>query len=1143
MGVSKIKYSVQLAVCMLLMCLSFMCFSKGEEIPIDQLELIDNLQLQKKAVIEEYGISSVEYVKITTDIGRYYLRFKLFDKALEQLDKIEFNNKSRYSYQLTTELISSKSVLAGVHLGARNFNLSEKILDELIVLLAKEQRELTLDAAYVYRIYADLNREIGFFEKAEKFANRCIKIRENNSNANKVELAVCYDTLGKIFWHKGNHREARRMAIKALGMMDVEDSRYLPEISTILNNFATANVELGLFSQAIDQHLQAKEIREKIYGLNHYDVSLSLNNLGNAYRETGQYKKAEKSLRDSLRIREAATSSDSPRLVAPLNNIALTFVEMGRYEEAEQFYRKAIALLGEVENPGKKGLGQVLTNFAKLRINQKRFIEAKDSLSEALKVSRAALGNEHHEVATGLNFLALAYAELGRESDALTTLDESLRIREKILGVNHPHTLLTNNRRAKILISLNRSKEAEGILRNSLQIQIEELGSHHPNVAATSYQLGVLLLNSERIEEAHHFLSKSMSIQTDNFNIVSQSDGGQESDVYDTNIYMSVVKSSWLFRKDVDHPARRKELVELAFEASQRANLSVSGSALTQMSLRNSLSEQRLSEVIRDIQDLQIEWRVLDKQAISYLSLIDSQTEKDELSKIRTRMKVIESKLNQSELEIRTRFPKFSSYLRSKPLRISEVQEHIKPDEVLIKFSMTIDDNGVSSDEVFAWAITKDEVSWKQISINGDELAGYIEGIRCGLDKSNWYLPSIEESDTLREKEQKEQQRNRVNRCQQLLGVSYSSLDLKNGVPLPFDLDRAFKLYITLFGNFEEIMMNKQLLYVPSGLLSTIPLQVLITKKPDKLTPARFKYSRANWLIRNTSISVLPTISNLKSLRRYTNLTQAKKPYLGIGNPILNGPNDTYADLAKQAIENQFCDNIDDAPLISNANRDVRSSLSSLYRGGDGDIEELRRQTPLPETSIELCEVAKTFGANDDDVWLGARANEQRLNLFNRDQRLASYNVLHFATHGFIAGDVGGLIEPALLLTPPAEPNVQNDGLLKASEISKLKLNAEWVVLSACNTAGSGKESAVALSGLARSFFYAGSKSLLVSHWEVYSKAAVDLITVAFQNLDQNTGRASAMQLAMISLIDSGKRSRSHPAYWAPFDLVGEGHK
>jgi CHAT domain-containing protein len=152
--------------------------------------------------------------------------------------------------------------------------------------------------------------------------------------------------------------------------------------------------------------------------------------------------------------------------------------------------------------------------------------------------------------------------------------------------------------------------------------------------------------------------------------------------------------------------------------------------------------------------------------------------------------------------------------------------------------------------------------------------------------------------------------------------------------------------------------------------------------------------------------------------------------------------------------------------------------------------------------------------------------------------------VVYFATHGLVAGDVKGLAEPSLALTLPKEPSEFDDGLLTASEIAQLKLNADWVVLSACNTIAGDKPGAEALSGLARAFFYAGARSLLVSHWAVESNAATRLTTATFAIMksDPTLGRAEALRRAMLEYVrDAANPRNAYPAYWAPFVVVGEG--
>jgi CHAT domain-containing protein len=194
----------------------------------------------------------------------------------------------------------------------------------------------------------------------------------------------------------------------------------------------------------------------------------------------------------------------------------------------------------------------------------------------------------------------------------------------------------------------------------------------------------------------------------------------------------------------------------------------------------------------------------------------------------------------------------------------------------------------------------------------------------------------------------------------------------------------------------------------------------------------------------------------------------------------------------------------------------------------------------LPDTADELNAIARSLGVAAADLHLGRDASETTL----KRAPLADYRIVYFATHGLVAGDVKGLAEPSLALSMPKQPTDLDDGLLTSSEVAQLRLNADWVVLSACNTIAGDKPGAEALSGLARSFFYAGARALLVSHWAVDSDAATRITTATFDLLksDPTLSRAGALRRAMLAYLNDPSSPRNaYPAFWAPFALIGEG--
>ena len=248
----------------------------------------------------------------------------------------------------------------------------------------------------------------------------------------------------------------------------------------------------------------------------------------------------------------------------------------------------------------------------------------------------------------------------------------------------------------------------------------------------------------------------------------------------------------------------------------------------------------------------------------------------------------------------------------------------------------------------------------------------------------------------------------------------------------------------------------------------------------------------------------------------------------GFGDPIFN-PAQKAAVTATRPDQDRGPQRCDAAPIPISGR-----APASIARG-------CRTRLPqLPDTADELNAVAKDLGVAAADIHLGEDASETTV----KRAPLADYGIVYFATHGLVAGDVKGLAEPSLVLSLPKQPSELDDGLLTASEVAQLKLNADWVVLSACNTIAGDKPGAEALSGLARSFFYAGARALLVSHWAVDSEAATRLATSTFDRLkaDPKLGRAEALRQAMLAYLNDASSPRNaYPAFWAPFALIGEG--
>jgi CHAT domain-containing protein len=650
------------------------------------------------------------------------------------------------------------------------------------------------------------------------------------------------------------------------------------------------------------------------------------------------------------------------------------------------------------------------------------------------------------------------------------------------------------------------TKEAKHLANESLEIRRAIFPENHPTIARTLSNLSYVALLDGDYGEALRLAREASEIT-----IAS----GKLDDAGRLRFQRHLLAAWSEGARDGHTPS--PELASEAFAIGQRAIRTDTAVTVSRTALRLSASNVGLRQLLREVDDVDRELVGLEQSLTHSLTLASDQSA-EEFRDIRAKMAASFDRRSHLIDAIEKSFPDYANLVDPKPLSASTAQSLLQPDEALVMVAEGYEE------ETFIWVVTKSEVRWVRSELGTPSLTREVSALRCGLDYQGSWTDS---------------------HCVDLLKVAYTHADHDVfGRPLPLDLARAHELYKGLFGQIEDLIEGKRLLIVPSGALTQLPFQVLVSEAPKTARPSSVAdYRDVAWLVRKHAITVLPAVSSLKALRELAKESHASEAYIGIGDPLLDGdptrfPGDAVtAKLARDARCPQPPRQV--ASLDRGAPRgEVRSN------GGLADVADVRTWAPLPETADELCNVAQNLGVDPaTHLYIGSKATETEIKQLSATGTLAKYKVVHFATHGAVAGELSGASEPGLILTPPDKASEADDGYLSASEIASLKLDADWVILSACNTAAGDAKGAEALSGLARAFFYAGARSLLVSHWEVSSDSTVKLITKAIAELktDPKIGRAEALRRSMLDLIDKGKTYEAHPAFWAPFVLVGEG--
>lgn len=538
-----------------------------------------------------------------------------------------------------------------------------------------------------------------------------------------------------------------------------------------------------------------------------------------------------------------------------------------------------------------------------------------------------------------------------------------------------------------------------------------------------------------------------------------------------------------------------------AFEAAQWAIASDAADALAKVSARFAEGDDALGRLAEERETLLGRRDALELE-LERLYAVQGDEGRDRRAAARADYEQVRARLTAVDADIEARFPAYAELTSPRALTVAETQALLKPDEALLLVL-------VNPEATYVWGLSRDRVEWARAADLGDAaMTASVVKLRESLTTAAQNRSDLDPS-------------------------------IFAGRPVAaFDRAQAHRLYAELIEPVEGVFEGKStLITVVTGALTTLPLAVLSTEAPTGADTAE-ALAATPWLIDRYALATLPSVSSLKALRCYL-----------VSDPALRSPgcppSAGTAPATRQATRagtRDFTLAAFGAPLLAGApdyaSRGAPAADSILGEGRLADVSRLKALPYLPGSKTEL-EALKTRYPRAL-VRIGGEATETAVRQGDA-AALSNARFVVFSTHGLMAGSTAA--EPGLVMTPPDQATEADDGYLSASEAARLRLNAEFVVLSACNTAASdGRPGGEGLSGLARAFFYAGARSVLVSHWEVSDAATTELITASFAALDApgaDVGdRARALQAGMRAV--RANRAWTHPAFWAPFTLVGE---
>ncbi len=842
--------------------------------------------------------------------------------------------------------------------------------------------------------------------------------------------------------------------------------------------------------------------------------ALVLHTRGAIALESGRYAEAERLSREAFNIVATRLAPNEVQLASQggpppgvhsnyrdvlRGEVARTLLRQGRLVEAEAEVRAS--LLSRLQRRGRDApeTAQDILLLAAVIYEQGRYAEAEKLATASLEIFRNLGADEKaYSLANARGWIARAQGAQGK-LDAQRATFETL---ERAIGDDAEMRRLYLDRNISYAMALLRSgrfDDAQRIVTTALSDSTKNLGERHYNTAQNRGWLGVVMARRGDQAGALAAFQAAVPILLSPSRQVDDEDSGSGAQ---RDRQLQIIVESYLGALAA---TQGNGAADEAFRLADAIRGQSVQRALAASSARAAASDPALADLVRQEQDAQKQAAALQGLLTYTLSTPADQQDPDALRSLRTQIDTLRGARAKVREEIERRFPDYVNLIDPRPATVEQARQNLRPGEALIA-------TYVGEDKTFVWAVPQSgPVAFAAADMRKAEIGRMVSDLRKALDPNATTLGDIP----------------------------------------AFDVGLANKLYATLLQPVEGGWKQaKSLLVVPHGTLGQLPFSVLVTApaqlQPDREGQALFtSYKSVPFLAKTAAITQLPSVASLGSLRALPPPRGERQAFIGFGDPWFS------ADQASEAAREQQV-----AQLQTRGARTLMQTrgVPLVRRNAPAtqniDSAELAQLPRLPDTADEVKSIAAALNADPTkDVFVGRDANERRV----RTMDLSNRKVVMFATHGLVPGDLNGLTQPALALTAPNVADVDGDGLLTLDEVLALKLNADWVVLSACNTATGDGAGAEAVSGLGRAFFYAGTRALLVSNWPVETTSARALTTDLFKRQAQNVAltRAEAMRQAMVGLIDGSGYidpdskqpvfSYAHPIFWAPFSLVGDG--
>lgn len=982
---------------------------------------------------------------------------------------------------------------------------------------------------YISCINKISENESAKFELAEslRLANEALQLCKEHLNENHLEIANAYINIGNVYYLTGKHEQALEQFNQALAITEKTPTseKHLYSAPT---NLGIGNVYYGKlqYEEAFRYFNNALKTNSEILGDDHPYVANSYLSIGNLYRNKGSYNLAEENYRKALKINKAVFGENHPDVASAYIGLADLFKTSGENERALQYYNAALVIYSKFLDKRNPKFGSIYLGFADIAKNKADYDQAIRYYTMAMELYTSTVGSSHQNTIQSLLGIANTYIYQEKFIEALDYYGKVLEINFNLVGEDHENTSAAYNNLGALYYFAGDFVLAERYFKKALKIDINIHGLKHPNVANAYYNLArvsneqgqtkmaleyvQLAINASIIDfnEGNIFVNPTLLNFFDNRDLLTflQFKGelleigfSASSNMKGLDISLnSFILSDSLVDQIRKSYTDRRDQVTLAAQAGKIYESAVNGSyqmlqLLTPANVKDISSTTDYETQMDHYRDIFFYFTEKNKASILFSSLADANAKS---------FGDIPDTLVTQELNLKNAINKYTQELSANPDSAQQVYYQRKLFEANEAYDKLVYHLEHDFPKYYDLKYDVGVVSVKDVQ---DFLPDSAMLVSYFVAEDYLYANYISKDTFAIYKQVKTDNYDKM-----IMAFRNSILyKIKKSYT-----DMGQRMYDQLFPGEIPKGVNS-LIVVLDGVMATIPFEALLNGPAhDQQTYEEMPYLVKDYTVSYTfSANLLyKTFRNEKTIR-----PKASKDGFIIAPVKFTGP---YQEIMKQAKSVSY----------------EESGTAKSQQKGAGNLPS----SDLPGTEAESIAINKLFADASKKANLTMYGQATETNL--KKAHLEDYQYLHIASHGFVNQE-----EPEFSGVLFSKDTVAGEGILFSGEVYNLKLNAELVTLSACETALGKITKGEGIIGLSRALMYAGAKNVNVSLWPVSDASTEQLMTSFYQymadepvpqELTLSVNYSRFLREAKMRLIKEGEFA--HPYFWSPFVLLGK---